>query len=55
MERTDSGGRSLTASGLDMRVIETNGGTLVERFHKSKAYGGAESLRFRIALSDAAA
>lgn len=37
------------------RVIETNGGTLVERFHKSKAYGGAESLRFHIAPSEAAA
>jgi predicted acetyltransferase len=32
------------------RVIEANGGTLVERFLKSKAYGGAESLRFRIVL-----
>jgi len=38
-----------------LRFIEANGGTLVERFHKSKAYGGAESLRFRIALSAAAA
>jgi predicted acetyltransferase len=33
------------------RVIEANGGTLVERFHKPRAYGGAESLRFRILLS----
>jgi predicted acetyltransferase len=32
------------------RVIEANGGTLVERFHKPIEYGGAESLRFRIAL-----
>ena len=32
------------------RVIEAKGGTLVERFLKSKAYGGAESLRFRIVL-----
>ena len=32
------------------RVIEANGGFLVERFHKAKAYGGAESLRFRIVL-----
>jgi predicted acetyltransferase len=32
------------------RVIEANGGTLVERFHKPIAYGGAESLRFRIVL-----
>jgi predicted acetyltransferase len=30
------------------RVIEANGGTLVERFHKPVVYGGAESLRFRI-------
>jgi predicted acetyltransferase len=33
------------------RVIEANGGTLIERFHKPMAYGGAESLRFRIVLS----
>jgi predicted acetyltransferase len=32
------------------RVIEANGGTLVERFRTSVAHGGAESLRFRIAL-----
>ena len=32
------------------RVIEANGGKLVERFHKPAAYGGAESLRFRILL-----
>ncbi|MEX2110155.1 MAG: GNAT family N-acetyltransferase [Gemmatimonadaceae bacterium] len=30
------------------RTIEANGGELVERFHKPAAYGGAESLRFRI-------
>jgi len=30
------------------RVITANGGTVVERFHKPAAYGGAESLRFRI-------
>jgi predicted acetyltransferase len=30
------------------RVIEANGGQLVERFLKSKEYGGKESLRFRI-------
>ena len=30
------------------RVITANGGTIVERFHKPAAYGGAESLRFRI-------
>ena len=32
------------------RVIETNGGTVVERFNKSAAHGGAASLRFRIPL-----
>jgi predicted acetyltransferase len=32
------------------RVIEANGGKLVERFRKPAAYGGAESLRFRILL-----
>ena len=32
------------------RVIEANGGTLVERFHKPATHGGAESLRFRIVL-----
>jgi predicted acetyltransferase len=33
------------------RVIEANGGTLVERFQKPAVYGGAESLRFRIVLT----
>jgi predicted acetyltransferase len=37
------------------RVIEANGGTVIERFFKSAAYGGAESLRFRIPLGPAAA
>jgi predicted acetyltransferase len=32
------------------RVIEANGGKLIERFRKPAAYGGAESLRFRILL-----
>jgi predicted acetyltransferase len=32
------------------RVIEANGGEVIERFHKSHAHGGAESLRFRILL-----
>lgn len=32
------------------RVITANGGELVEGFKKPAAYGGAESLRFRIAL-----
>jgi predicted acetyltransferase len=30
------------------RVIEANGGMLVERFNKAAVYGGVESLRFRI-------
>jgi predicted acetyltransferase len=37
------------------RVIESNGGTLIERFRKPAAYGGAESLRFRILLARPAA
>jgi predicted acetyltransferase len=36
------------------RVIEANGGKLIERFYKLAAYGGAESLRFRIPLALAA-
>lgn len=32
------------------RVIEANGGELVERFFKPAGYNGAESLRYRIAL-----
>lgn len=32
------------------RVIEVNGGEMIERFRKSAEYGGAESLRFRILL-----
>jgi len=32
------------------RVIEANGGILFERFNKPAGYGGAASLRFRIAL-----
>jgi predicted acetyltransferase len=32
------------------RVIESNGGQLVERFYKPAVHGGAESLRFRIYL-----
>jgi predicted acetyltransferase len=35
------------------RVIEANGGELIERFRKSAAHGGAESLRFRILLAKA--
>jgi len=37
------------------RVIEANGGVAVERFFKPKEYGGAESIRFRIALVDSGA
>lgn len=33
------------------RVIAANGGQLVEQFRKPADYGGAESLRFRIALT----
>ena len=33
------------------RVIEANGGKLIERFHKSPEYGGGESLRYRILLT----
>lgn len=36
------------------RVIELNGGTLLERFNKSAAYGGKPALRYRIDLSDKA-
>ncbi|HKO60321.1 MAG TPA: GNAT family N-acetyltransferase [Pyrinomonadaceae bacterium] len=32
------------------RVIESNGGQLIERFQKSLEFGGTESLRFRILL-----
>jgi len=32
------------------RVIEANGGALVERFCKPAVYGGAESLRYRVSL-----
>ena len=33
------------------RVIEANGGRLVERFHKPAAYGGTETLQYRIDLT----
>jgi predicted acetyltransferase len=33
------------------RVIEANGGRLVETFNKPASYGGAESLRYRITLA----
>jgi predicted acetyltransferase len=34
------------------RVIEANGGRIVEQFNKPPHYGGAESLRYRIDLSE---
>ncbi|MGH7604094.1 MAG: GNAT family N-acetyltransferase [Gemmatimonadaceae bacterium] len=34
------------------RVIEANGGEVFERFFKPAVYGGAESLRFRIPISE---
>lgn len=34
------------------RVIEANGGRLVEHFYKPVMYGGGESLRFRIVIPD---
>ena len=37
------------------RVIEANGGVLIERFHKSTENGARESLRFRILLAKPAA
>lgn len=38
------------ANVASQRVIETNGGLLVERFRKPAAYGEAEGVRYRIAL-----
>ena len=35
---------------VSQRVIEANGGCVVERFNKPAGYGGAESLRYRIDL-----
>lgn len=34
------------------RVIEANGGVLVETFDKGSAYGGAPGLRYRVAFDD---
>jgi predicted acetyltransferase len=36
------------------RVIESNGGELIDRFRKPAGYGGAESLRYRIFLAQTA-
>ena len=33
------------------RLLAGRGGVLVERFNKPAAYGGAESLRYRVPLS----
>jgi predicted acetyltransferase len=35
------------------RVIEANGGKLIERFRKSAEHGGKESLRFRVFVGEA--
>lgn len=35
------------------RVIEANGGELIERFQKSAEHGGVETMRFRILLAPA--
>lgn len=43
------------ANRASIRVIEANGGVLVERFRKHAAYGGAEALRFRIRLASSPA
>ena len=37
------------------RVIEANGGQLLERFYNSAGYGGGESFRFRILVAKTAA
>jgi len=39
-----------TENRASRRVIEANGGILVERFEKPSAYGGGTSLRYQIAL-----
>jgi predicted acetyltransferase len=39
-----------TSNVASRRVIEANGGRVVETFNKPASYGGAESLRYRIAL-----
>ncbi|MEO8908864.1 MAG: GNAT family N-acetyltransferase [Gemmatimonadaceae bacterium] len=39
-----------TSNTASRRAIEANGGEVVERFFKSAAQGGAESLRYRISL-----
>jgi predicted acetyltransferase len=39
------------ANTASRRVIEANGGELVEQFRKPAVHGGAESLRYRIRLT----
>jgi predicted acetyltransferase len=39
------------ANAASQRVIEANGGELVERFTKPAAFGGQQGLRYRIALA----
>ena len=39
-----------TSNVASRRVIEANGGRIVEEFNKPASYGGAESLRYRITL-----
>ncbi len=36
------------------RVIEANGGQLIERFRKGEAFGGVEGLRYRISFDECA-
>lgn len=33
------------------RVIESNGGQLIEKFQRDEAYGGTDALRYRIVLA----
>jgi predicted acetyltransferase len=37
------------ANGASQKVIEANGGVLIERFRKIPAFGGGETLRYRVA------
>jgi predicted acetyltransferase len=37
------------------KVIEANGGVLVERFTKTRHHGGTPGMRYRIALQEAGA
>jgi len=46
---------TLADNAVSQRVIQANGGRLVERFTQPLVHGPAESLRFRISLVDGAA